>query len=47
MLKWQFLLELSLFLCTFASEISNGTEDNLKQFNYEKEKKIRVYRRRG
>jgi hypothetical protein len=30
-LKWQFYLELSLFLCTFASEIRNSSEDNLKR----------------
>ena len=30
MLKWENYLVLSLFLCNFAVEISNGTEDNFK-----------------
>jgi hypothetical protein len=29
-LKWQFPLELSLFLCTFAVEISNSADNNIK-----------------
>lgn len=40
MLKSEISLEVSDFFITFASEISNGTEDNLKQFNYDKNRTL-------